>query len=237
MPFSAYVFDLDGTLVDSLGDLADSMNHVLEARGLPTHPEDAYRHFVGDGVRALVERSLPAEVRENDETVDEVLAAYRSWYGDHMFDRTTTYPGIRPLLEQLAADRRPLAVLSNKPDGATRQVVDQLFPDTPFLSVLGARDGVPRKPDPSAALEALAVLGTRAEETAFVGDSDTDMLTARNAGLVPVGAAWGFRGREELLRAGARWVCETPEELAGLPEVAPPEPPEASSAERAPESR
>jgi len=221
VPFDAYLFDLDGTLVDSLADLATSMNHVLRERGLPDHPEDAYRRFVGDGVTALVERALPREHAEDAARVAETEADFRRWYGDHMLDRTAPYPGVRDLVSRLVAGGIPCGVLSNKPHDATEWLVDRLFPGVGLAPVFGAREGVPRKPDPGAALEAMAVLGAPAERTAFVGDSGTDMATARNAGMVPVGVAWGFRTEQELVRAGARWVCRDVGELEGLPERAP----------------
>lgn len=212
MHLRAVIFDLDGTLVDSLADIAAAMNHSLSLHGLPTHPVSSYRHYVGEGVRVLVRK---ATLVDREDLHDSVLAAYRAYYADHLFDQTQAYPGIPRLLAQLAAEDLRLAVLSNKADVFTRRLVEGLLPGVPFTSICGERSGVPRKPDPTAALGLAAELGVSPEDCAFVGDTPVDMDTARNAGMYGVGVTWGFRSPEELRAHGARALATTADELLG----------------------
>lgn len=209
----AVLFDLDGTLVDTLDDIAEAMNHALAAHGLPGHPPDAYRELVGEGVDRLVERALPPDRAELHE---EVTAELRDYYVDHMLDRSEPYPGIPPLLDALAERGVPMAVLSNKPEEATRWMVRSLLGGWPFAAVVGEVEGVPRKPDPRGALDIAASVGVPPPEWLYLGDTRTDMETARAAGMHPVGALWGFRDRDELLAHGARTLIERPAELLGL---------------------
>ena len=207
------VFDLDGTLADTLDDLTDALNHVLAARGLPRHARDDVRQFIGSGARTLIERALPPE---RQALVDEVLREFRARYAAHLVVRTAPYPGVPELLAALATRGVPFAVLSNKPDDATREVVARLFPGVPFAAVVGERPGVPRKPDPTATLAVVRDLGRTPADCAFVGDSDTDIETARAAGLAPVGVAWGFRPPELLRAAGARVILRCPVDVLRL---------------------
>ncbi len=209
----AVVFDLDGTLADTLADIADSTNRVLAARGLPTHERAAYRLFVGEGVTRLVARVLP---RDAQHLADEVASAFKEDYAEHLVKETRPYAGIPELVEALVARRLPIAVLSNKPDWATRKVVRALFPNVPFAAVVGFREEVPRKPDPTAALAIAEELGVSPERCALVGDTATDMKTAVAAGMMPVGVLWGFRERAEIASAGARVLLETPSQLLEL---------------------
>jgi len=213
MTVEALLFDLDGTLVDTLDDITDAMNHVLCAAGLPRHAADAYRRFVGDGVRSLVERALPLAERQR---LEEHLEAFRARYGAHLLDRSRPYAGVEATLEALRARGVPMAILSNKPHDATLRVVDALFPAGLFASVLGQRPQVPKKPDPAAALEAAATLARPPERIAFVGDMHVDVQTALAAGMRPVGVAWGFRSADELRRAGAERILARPEDLLAL---------------------
>jgi phosphoglycolate phosphatase len=215
-PLRAIVFDLDGTLVDSLGDIADAMNHALVQVGAPSHPLSAYHRFVGDGVDALVRRALGPERAGLHASA---LAAYRARYADHFADRTAPYPGVAALLAGVAARGLPMAVLSNKPDPATREVVARLLPDARFRVVRGERPGVPRKPDPAGALEVVAALGVAPGEALLLGDTDVDVRTALAAGLVPVGALWGFRDAAELRAAGCELLVERPEDVLRLIDV------------------
>lgn len=210
MLLRAAIFDLDGTLVDSLADIAAAMNHALSLHGLPTHPVADYRDYVGEGVRVLVRKATPAD---RGALQDSVLAAYQAYYAEHLFDQTRTFPGIPAMLAQLAAEDMRLAVLSNKADAFTRRLVQGLLPGVPFAAVYGERPGVPRKPDPTAALGLAAELGVAPAECAFVGDTPVDMSTARNAAMYGVGVTWGFRGAEELRAHGARALATTAEEL------------------------
>jgi phosphoglycolate phosphatase len=210
MHLRAAIFDLDGTLVDSLADIAAAMNHSLAQHGLPTHPVADYRLYVGEGVVTLVRKATPAN---REDLQASVLAAYRAYYADHLFDQTQTFPGVATVLAQLAADDVRLAVLSNKADAFTRQLVEGLLPGVPFAAVYGERQGVPRKPDPTAALGVAAELGVAPGECAFVGDTAVDMNTALNAGMYGVGVTWGFRSAEELRTHGARALATSADEL------------------------
>ncbi|HEY8431465.1 MAG TPA: HAD family hydrolase [Sandaracinaceae bacterium] len=208
------IFDLDGTLVDSLRDIADAMDQVLDELGLPRRTLAEYERFVGEGARVLVRRSLGQKV----ELEDEALAAFRDRYRSRMLVHTRPYPGIEPLLEALASRGAPAAVLSNKPHDATVAIVDALLSRHPFVAVLGHREGSPRKPDPSGALELARAMSRAPSEVLFLGDTPIDVATARAAGMIAVGALWGMRSREELEAAGAARVIERPEELLELVE-------------------
>jgi len=215
MKHSLIIFDLDGTLVDSLEDLADSMNVVLESRGYPTHPPAPYRRYVGDGIVNLVRRALPPEASDED-LVAECAELMREEYTRRETNKTRPYPGVPELLEALRSRGMRTAVLSNKPDDATGSIVAAVLLDHTFERVLGARPGVPLKPDPSSALELAADLGAHPEETIYVGDTDTDMQTGRRAGLFTVGVTWGFRDAQELLDSGADHIIDEPLELLEL---------------------
>ncbi len=204
-PIRSVIFDLDGTLVDSLDDLADALNHVLAARGFPTHSRQAVEDFVGEGARRLVARAAPEGA-----DVDRLLAEYRARYAEHLVVRTRPFDGIDALLAELARRGVPTAVLSNKPHELTVRVVAALFPAHPFTGVLGERDGGPRKPDPASAL---ALAASLAPPIALVGDTPVDVATARAAGLVPIGVAWGMRPPALLRDAGAEVVLDRPAAL------------------------
>jgi len=205
------IFDLDGTLADSLEDLASAMNRTLEAHGFPPHPVSAYRTFVGEGVRKLVERALPPGTEGIREAF---IAAYQADYADHLLDATRLFPGIPEVLDGLQRAGVPVGVLSNKPDAPTRRLVEALCGRWQFGAVFGERPGVPRKPDPASALALADALGAPPESVAFVGDTSVDILTARAASMRPVGVLWGFRPGE-VLATGAE-AAGTGEELARL---------------------
>ncbi len=210
--FPAVLFDLDGTLLDTLSDIARCMNLALEQAGFPAHPRDAFRTMVGEGLRVLAARVLPQGSRD-DASVESVMAGFSREY-DRSWNRDTRpYPGVREMLDRLAGLGATLAVLSNKPHEFTVRCVDHYFPDAPFARVRGQVPGVPRKPDPAGALAIARELGLAPESFAYVGDSATDMKTARGAGMFPVGALWGFRTREEIQEAGARALAETPRDV------------------------
>ena len=208
----AVLFDLDGTLVDSLADLANAMNHTLEQMGFPAHPTAAYRYFVGDGMETLVRRVLPSDRRDR-ETEEQCLAGMLAEYGSRWAETTRPYPGIPELLDGLTTRAVPTVILSNKPDDFTRQVVARLLPRWHFVVIAGARAGIPKKPDPAAALEIAAEIGYQPSDFLYVGDTNTDMRTATAAGMTALGAAWGFRTEEELLDWGAVAILNRPEEL------------------------
>ena len=209
------IFDLDGTLIDSLGDLADAMNAVLEGRGYPVHPQDSYRHFVGDGIEMLVRRALPPEV-VNESNVADYVGLMRQEYSKRWLATTRPFAQIPELLATLHSRGIQTAVLSNKPDSPTRTLVGQLFTNHPFSVVRGERTGVPRKPDPTSTLEIISELGVSPQQTVFVGDTPIDMATGANAGTRTVGVTWGFRDANELLAHGAAHVIQRPLELLGV---------------------
>lgn len=213
MTVQAILFDLDGTLVDSLADIGDSMNAVLAELGLPTHAPDVYRVIVGDGARALAQRALPPDAQGR---LDEVLARYKAHYAAHPVVRSRPYDGIVPMLETLVARGIPLGVVTNKPHELAVEIVARLLPGTPFAAVLGQRDGLPHKPDPAGPLSIARALDVEPARTLFVGDTDTDMRTATNAEMIPVGVLWGFRGEAELRLHGARHIVRTPAEIVSL---------------------
>jgi phosphoglycolate phosphatase len=210
----AAIFDLDGTLLDTLDDLADSANEALAAAGLPVHPVDAYRTFVGDGIQTLVRRIMPEE--EAEEKVTEVLALYRAAYGRRWNLKTKPYAGVPEMLTALTARALPMAVLSNKPQRFTELCMAHHLPEFSFTPVLGQREEVPRKPHPAAAHEIAAALRLAPESIAFIGDTRTDMDTATAAGMVAVGVTWGFRPVEELRAHGAKVIVDHPAELPAL---------------------
>ena len=210
----AAIFDLDGTLLDTLDDLADSANEALAAAGLPVHPVDAYRTFVGEGIQTLVQRIVPEG--GNESMVEQVLALYRAAYGRRWNNKTQPYDGITGLLTALTALPVRLAVLSNKPQKFTELCMAHHLPGHAFEIVLGQRDEVPRKPHPAGALEIARAFGLSPDECLFIGDTKTDMDTATAAGMSPIGVAWGFRPVEELLTNGAAAILSHPGDLLKL---------------------
>lgn len=214
-PARALIFDLDGTLLDTLADLADSGNAALAALGLAEHPEDAYRLFVGLGVEELVRRMLP-EDRRDPATMRQAGALLVAEYKRRWKVKTRPYPGIPELLEALRQRGLPVCVLSNKPQDYTDLTVNEFFPGWPFAQVRGARPEVPNKPHPAGALALAGELGLAPGAVVFVGDSATDMKTARGAGMLPVGVLWGFRDEAELRQNGARRLLARPADLLDL---------------------
>ena len=212
MGYSGLILDLDGTLLDTLGDLASATNQALETLGYATHPTDAYRIFVGDGVRSLAERALPVDARTAD-TIDACVKAIRRGYDGSWNGLTAPYPGVESMLDELCGLNCRLAVLSNKPHAMTRKVVDHYFPALDFVRVIGAREGHPRKPDPSSALEIARALELDPSKVAYLGDTNTDMQTAERAGMFSIGALWGFRDREELGASGAKALALSPADV------------------------
>ena len=210
------LFDLDGTLVDSLADLADSMNRVLALQGLPSHPVQAYRYFVGDGIVTLVQRALPPAEAQQPDFVQDCAKKMRQEYALHWADTTRPYPGIAELLDTLASRGIEMAILSNKPDGLTQEVVRKLLPDWHFAAVAGARDTIARKPNPAGALRIATLLQREPVDFLYLGDTNTDMQTARAARMFAIGALWGFRTADELKENGAQALLSVPLELCAL---------------------
>ncbi len=212
MRCKAVVFDMDGTLLDTLEDLAEAMNRVLERQGFPTHPVESYRRFVGSGAGQLVARALPAEAQEGS-IRRRSLEAFLSEYGANWKTKTRLYEGISGLLDALCSRNLALAVLTNKPQAFAELCVHEFLSGWPFGLILGQQPGVPVKPDPTAPRQLLRYLGVLPEEVLYLGDTDVDMFTAVNAGMYPIGVLWGFRTGEELRMAGARETIAHPMEL------------------------
>ena len=213
--FDGVIFDLDGTLVDTLEDIADAMDRVLAREGAPGHTYDEYRYLIGHGIRNLVTESLPAALR-TEERIARCYARMLEDYGAHLLVKTRAYEGVPELLRALRADGVPLAVHSNKADEPTQAIVAALLDPADFVVVAGARPDAPLKPDPAVALGIAARFGLPPARVAYLGDSLVDMRTATAAGMVAVGAAWGFRTAQELLESGAAAVIDAPLDLLAL---------------------
>lgn len=205
----AILFDLDGTLLDTLRDIADSMNAALQRFGFAAHPVEAYRYFVGDSVNSLVRRTLPKE-HLNDENIEKCRFSMLDEYSRRWSLNTKPYPGIPELLGELERRDIAKAVLSNKPDNFTKLTVKELLSSFSFDIVQGVNDTVERKPDPAAALSIAEKLKTAPADFLYLGDTNTDMQTSVAAGMYPVGALWGFRTAEELKESGAKILIEKP---------------------------
>ena len=206
------VFDLDGTLLNTIADLAGATNYALQACGYPTHDTDAYRYFVGNGINKLFERALP-ETERNEENIRCIRSLFIPYYNIHNADFSRPYPGITHVLETLQARGCLLAVASNKYQEATSKLIRQYFPNLSFVRIFGQRDNIPSKPDPSVVFEIMKAAGVQPEDTAYIGDSCVDMQTGINAGVETIGVSWGFRPRTELEAYHPAFIADTPEEL------------------------
>lgn len=203
MKYKAILFDMDGTLLDTLADMAAAVNHILSVHGYPLRTVEEVRAFVGNGARKLMERALPPDV--TGDAFEALLEEYRQWYEAHACVKTAPYPGVPAVLAALHRAGVRCAVVSNKPDGATRELAARFFPGLPAF---GQQDGIPAKPAPDMVYHALAELGVEASAAAYVGDSEVDVALARNAKLPLIAVSWGFRGREALEEAGAALVVD-----------------------------
>lgn len=215
MAFRAVVFDLDGTLLDTLDDIAAACNRVLARHGFATHAAGDYRAFVGEGAQRLIEQALPADAR-GPERVAACLAGYVADYGANWKVATRPYPGVAALLDALVLRGVRRAVLSNKPHAITGLCVAELLAPWTFDAVLGTDGSLPRKPDPAGALRIASELGLAPSEFLYLGDSGIDMRTARAAGMFPCGALWGFRSRAELEESGALALAAHPRDVIRL---------------------
>ena len=207
-----YIFDLDGTLVNSVYDLADSMNWVLERHGFPVHDVEKYKYFVGNGTLKLVERAIP-ESEKNDEKIKLYHAEFSEEYNKRCIDKTRPYVGITEVLRQLKNQGAILAVASNKPDKFAKYIVSSIFEEGTFDEIAGKKDGVPTKPNPEIVLEIMKKFNAYRDNTVMIGDSNVDVQTAHNAGIKCIGCSWGFRGRQELSEAGADFIADEPSEI------------------------
>lgn len=212
MKYNAVIFDLDGTLLDTIDDLADSVNAVLKGSSLPIHDTDSYRYFVGTGLKNLVRKALPDSFRTSD-NINKYTDAVAKEYGARWDKKTRPYAGIIDMLSTLTGIGVKMSILSNKPHKFTLKVVEKFLPANCFEYVFGDREGVPKKPDPAGALEISSLMNIPPERFLYVGDSDTDMITATSAGMYPIGVKWGFRDPNELIRTGAKTILENPQEL------------------------
>ena len=206
------IFDLDGTLLNTIADLATATNQALEACGFPTHPISAYPMFVGNGINKLFERALPAEAR-TEENVMRIRAQFLPYYDEHNADLSMPYPGIPQLLEHLQATEVRLAVASNKYQRATEKLIRHYFPSIRFAAIFGQREGIPVKPHPQVVEDILALVPVNKEEVIYIGDSGVDMQTALNAGVESIGVTWGFRSKEELLQHSPTHLADSAEEI------------------------
>ncbi|MCD8198810.1 MAG: HAD family hydrolase [Phascolarctobacterium sp.] len=207
--YKAVIFDLDGTLIDSLADLADSANCVLKEYGFPIHDLESYKYRVGDGIRKLMERALPPG---NDAIIDDALAKYREIYAVNSLNKTRPYDGILGLLEILRRKKINMGICTNKPDAEAKKIADALFSGY-FSSIIGDRPDMKRKPDPQKISFMAEVWGISPDKIVYLGDSGVDMQTAVNGKMLPVGVLWGFRSKDELLENGAEILISHPFDL------------------------
>lgn len=209
------IFDLDGTLLNTIADLAQSTNYVLQKLGFPVHEEAAYNFMVGNGINKLFERALP-EGKKTEDNVLRVRKEFLVYYSQHNTDKSRPYPGIPELLQELQNRGKALAVASNKYHEATRKLIDFYFPGISFVAVYGQRDGILPKPDPTIVLDILKQTKVRKEEVFYVGDSGVDMQTAINAGVTSCGVTWGFRPVSELQQFNPDFIVNEPQEILKL---------------------
>lgn len=207
------IFDLDGTLLNTIGDLADAVDYVMRSRNLPEHTNAEYRQMVGGGIKRLVERALPLELAENEAYVEECVAQFRRYYVDNIDRHTIPYEGIPELLRKLQCDGVKMAIASNKFQHGTDRLVAKFFGDIEFVAIEGNREGAPLKPNPEIIHNILRIAGLEPRDAVMVGDSGIDIRTAIAAGIDYIGVSWGFRFADELYAAGATTVVTTAEEL------------------------
>jgi len=212
---SLLIFDLDGTLLDTVADLAASTNYALQLCGFPTHESEAYRFFVGNGINKLFERALPTE-EKTQENILRIRKHFLEYYWIHNADLTTPYTGITSLLVSLQKAGIKLAVASNKYQKGTEKLIQHFFPEINFVAVYGQRDGIPAKPDPTVVYDILAIAKVDKQEALYIGDSGVDMQTAQNSGLEAAGVTWGFRPRAEMEQFSPLYMVDDPSEILTL---------------------
>lgn len=212
----AVLFDLDGTLVNTLGDLALSVNFVLKKHGHPTHDTESYKKFAGNGNETMVRRAMPENYRSDREYVLKLREEFYNYYKEHCTDISCVYDGIPELFDSLRAMDISIAIVTNKAQSMTDVLVPKLMDKNIFSAIIGQRDSVPVKPEPHMPFLAMSEMDVNPDECLFVGDSNTDMETGLNCGNTPVGVLWGFRDEKELKEAGARYIVKTPDEIVGI---------------------
>lgn len=207
------IFDLDGTIANTIYDLGDAVNYGLEKLGFPVHDYEAYKQMVGNGVKKLCWRALPEDKKDKAE---ELHRLFKEYYSEHYLDKTVLYDGIRETVEKLRNSGVVLAVATNKPEDVAREIVSALLPDIDFVKVLGGVDYRPSKPDSAILIEIFAALPDVENRVYMIGDSNVDVQTAKNAGIECIGCAWGFRGRAELEAEGADFIAEKASDIADI---------------------
>lgn len=212
---SLVIFDLDGTLLNTIADLSSATNHALETMGYPTHSVTALTSMVGNGVTKLLERALPEDARTT-RIIEAMRTHFREYYDVHCADETTIYPGISELLVELTNRNINCAVTSNKYQSAVTMLIHNYFPEIPWVAVLGHEDGIPVKPDPSIVFKALNMCPTPKDAVLYCGDSGVDMETAKRACVESVGVTWGFRPRHELVATYADHIVDNPDDILSL---------------------
>ena len=213
MKYKAYIFDLDGTLLDTLLDLANAVNFAMRAKGYPERTTHEVRSFIGNGIKVLIKRSVPENTGESDYA--EALEIFTKYYLEHIADNTKPYDGIIEVVKELQSRGCKVAVLSNKAHIAAQAVVKDFFGDI-FDIVVGKMDEFPSKPEPDSLFYTMKTLGVRAEDCVYIGDSDVDVLTAHNAGLPCIGVTWGNRDEDVLIASGAEYIARTPNEILDI---------------------
>ncbi len=209
------IFDLDGTLVNSLDDLADACNYALLTKGFPVHENSRYNHFVGNGIPVLMERIVPND-KKTPEILKEIRLIFDERYKNHCLCKTKPYEGISDLIKKLKNLEIKLAILSNKADSFAKYICDSIFTGKEFEIIMGQRDDIPKKPEPDAVYAISKELNVALDEIVLIGDSNVDVITAKNSGIYSIGACWGFRGEEELKKAGADFLAHSPEDCLNI---------------------
>lgn len=210
------IFDMDGTLLNTLDDLADSCNHILQQYGYPTYPVEAYKYFVGNGIRKLIERTVPEDVLQNPELLHAIESDFLAYYTLHKVDKTAPYKGMVSVLNQLQSKNIQIAVASNKIHREITPLLDYFFPSIKFAAAIGQKPGIPTKPNPDVVYEILSQTQIKKEDTLYLGDTAVDMKTGKRAGIYTIGVLWGFRTEKELLDNGADELIHEPEDLLPL---------------------
>ncbi len=212
MKFRGIIFDLDGTLINTIEDISNAMNHALADEGFPGHSYETYMVYVGDGLRVLAARSIPGELK-SDELIDRITGKMTAYYREHCLDRTSLYNGMPEILDFLEMNNVPKCILSNKKDDLTRLITGKLLSKWSFVKILGMTDEIPPKPAPDGALYLAGRMNLAPLDVLYLGDTGTDMDTAVQSGMYPVGAAWGFRGIDELKSHGAGFIAHRPMDI------------------------
>lgn len=213
--FKGVIFDLDGTLLNTLHDLSDSVNIALAAKGYPQHEYETYKKKIGKGMRSLIKVSLPANAREEEE-ISDVVKIFSEAYAKNYMNKTAPYEHITEILQALNEKGIKIGVNTNKKMEYAKNLIGKFFPDIPFFGVLGEQEGIPNKPNPTSALKIAEMMELRPEEIIYFGDSGIDIQTGKNAGMAAAGVLWGFRDKDEFIENGADHIIKEPKEILDL---------------------